>query len=196
MDFQTNLTQKQTFTKIGGLSYFADYISCLKAESLVDHIDNSLWDTRLKRRVQHYGWRYDYKARRVDSSAFLGILPDWLEVLAAKLVHDGLFASKPDQVIVNEYLPGQGISAHVDCLPCFGHTIASLSLGSSCVMRFSNGSTRVENYLVDRSLLVFSGEARAKWKHEIPARKSDLIDGQKIARDRRLSLTFRNVNSN
>ena len=36
---------------------------------------------------------------------------------------------------VNEYLPGQGIAQHVDCVPCFGGTVASLSLLSPCTMR-------------------------------------------------------------
>lgn len=68
-----------------------------------------------------------------------------LQGLAERLVADGRFAAVPDQVIANEYLPGQGISAHVDCEPCFGEVIASLSLLSACEMRFaslSSGETR------------------------------------------------------
>jgi len=42
-------------------------------------------------------------------------------------------------MIANEYLPGQGISAHVDCVPCFSDRIASLSLLSPCEMVFQNG---------------------------------------------------------
>ena len=44
-----------------------------------------------------------------------------------------------DQLIVNDYAPGQGIPAHVDA-PLFTDTIISISLGSSCVMEFSNES--------------------------------------------------------
>lgn len=33
-----------------------------------------------------------------------------------RLQQAGLFADTPDQVIINEYQPGQGISAHIDCV--------------------------------------------------------------------------------
>jgi hypothetical protein len=69
----------------------------------------------LKRRVQHYGWRYDYKARRIDLSMRLGELPPWATRLALRLVRDGLVPQLADQVIVNEYVGRQGISKHVDC---------------------------------------------------------------------------------
>lgn len=62
-------------------------------------------------------------------------------------------------------------------------------------MDFSNihsGNTATQ-VLAPRSLLVLSGEARFNWTHGIPARKSDVIDGKKIARGRRVSLTFRTV---
>ena len=42
----------------------------------------------------------------------------------------------PDQLIVNEYQPGQGISAHIDCEPCFKNTIVTVSLGSVYEMDF------------------------------------------------------------
>lgn len=98
-----------------------------------------------------------------------------------------------DQVIVNEYLPGQGISAHVDCVPCFGPVIASVSLGATCEMLFHNLSTKARSSILlePHSLLMLSGEARYSWSHEIPARQSDLIEGMRVTRGRRVSLTFR-----
>jgi alkylated DNA repair dioxygenase AlkB len=42
-------------------------------------------------------------------------------------------------------------------------------------------------------LLILSGEARYDWTHEIPARKSDVINGARQPRTRRVSLTFRTV---
>lgn len=118
-----------------------------------------------------------------------------LQGLAERLVADGRFAAVPDQVIANEYLPGQGISAHVDCEPCFGEVIASLSLLSACEMRFaslSSGETRAV-ILLPCSLLVLAGPARRDWTHAIPARLSDVIDGLRVARQRRVSLTFRTM---
>ena len=42
-------------------------------------------------------------------------------------------------------------------------------------------------------LLILSGEARYDWTHEIPAHKSDMINGARQPRTRRVSLTFRTV---
>lgn len=180
---------------ISGLTYIPDFISAQEQDFLLSQIDQQAWLTDLKRRVQHYGYKYDYKARIVGNDAYLGSLPDWLSSLSKKLHDDGIFPSVPDQVIVNEYLPGQGISAHIDCVPCFADTIASLSLGSPCIMEFSNSKTSEKKSIVleDRSLIVLSGPARYEWQHAIPARKSDIIDGVKTERARRVSLTFRNV---
>lgn len=180
---------------ISGLTYIPDFISAQEQDFLLSQIDHQPWLADLKRRVQHYGYKYDYKARTVGNDAYLGPVPDWLSSLSKKLHDNGIFPSVPDQVIVNEYLPGQGISAHIDCVPCFADTIASLSLGSPCVMEFSNPKADEKKSIVleERSLIVLSGPARYEWQHAIPARKSDIIDGIKTERIRRVSLTFRNV---
>ena len=172
---------------IPGLEYLPDFISAEEERALMKAIDGQPWLNDLKRRVQHYGYKYDYKERAVKPDSYLGPLPDWLGPVTHKLPF------KPDQAIVNEYEPGQGISAHIDCVPCFGATIASLSLGSGAIMQFSNRNEKQEIYLEPRSLIVLSGEARFRWAHAIPARKSDTLGGFKIDRSRRLSLTFRTV---
>src|SRR5262249_22705703 len=111
------------------------------------------------------------------------------------LCEQGLVPVRPDQVIVNEYLPGQGIANHIDCQPCFTDTIISLSLGSPCVMDFTHKQTQqvISLLLESRSLVVLQGEARYDWMHGIPARKSDRYGGMMILRERRVSLTFRKV---
>lgn len=178
-----------------GLLYFDDCLNSNLEKPVLDAIDQYPWSADLKRRVQHYGYRYDYKARSIFRSDRLGPLPDWAESLASRLHLEGHFATKPDQVIVNEYEPGQGISAHIDCEPCFGPVIASLSLLSACDMVFRQKVTGdvFTLRLEPRSLLVLSGEARYAWTHEIPARKSDVVNGMKVSRARRISLTFRSV---
>ena len=180
---------------IPGLLYSQNFISESYEAELIETIDRQPWLTDLKRRVQHYGYKYDYKARSVDSSMYLGPLPDWALEIAGELYSQGLMPRMPDQLIVNEYEPGQGISAHVDCKPCFDNTIVSISLGSSCVMNFTSvkDKTKYPLFLERRSVVVLAGEARYDWQHSIPARKSDVYEGERIARQRRLSLTLRNV---
>lgn len=175
---------------ISGLIYLDAYISDLHHDYLIEAIDQAVWDSSMKRRVQHYGYRYDYKARQVTSDLYLGLLPDWASRIARQLSADGLIEVEPDQMIVNEYMPGQGISAHIDCEPCFGNRIFSLSLGSAAEMRFTqSGQEPVDLLLRPRSMVMMFGEARYAWKHAIPARKSD----NGVKRSRRISLTFRKV---
>ena len=175
---------------INGLIYLPQYISPTHHDWLLDQIDKQTWDTGLQRRVQHYGYRYDYKARKVTPEMYLGELPEWLGRIARQLHDDGLIEEIPDQVIINEYEPGQGIAPHVDCEPCFGHRIFSVSLGGPTVMHFSHPEHETVQVLLEpRSLMMIYGEARYNWKHGIPARKSD----NGVLRTRRVSLTLRKV---
>jgi alkylated DNA repair dioxygenase AlkB len=181
--------------EIPGLIYVSDFVDEARETALIAAIDRRPWLTELRRRVQHYGYKYDYKARKVTAESFLGALPEWLLPLCEELEHRGFMPRVADQVIVNEYEPGQGIAPHVDCVPCFDATIASLTLGSSCAMDFTKVRTpeRACLFLERRGLIVLSGEARYEWRHAIAPRKTDTHNGHIIERGRRLSLTFRNV---
>ena len=178
---------------IPGLHYAPEYITPAEEAELIAAVDAEPWLEDLRRRVQHYGYRYDYKARRVDASMYLGPLPAWVESVAARLVTTGDMSAVPDQLIVHEYEPGQGISSHRDCVPCFGETICSVSLGSTCVMLFEDSENRESLVLERRSLLALRGDARYLWKHSIPARRNDRDEHGLRPRGRRLSLTFRTI---
>lgn len=192
---------------IDGLAYYRNFVETPVVDRAVASIDATPWLNDLRRRVQHYGYRYDYRARAARPEDYLGPLPGWADDLARRLFAEGHFEHVPDQVIVNEYEPGQGIAAHIDCEPCFGPTIASISLGSATVMEFiklgADGAAgqregrREQMLLEPGSLLVLSGPARYAWQHLIPARKSDpdLLggSGKRLPRGRRVSLTFRTM---
>ena len=176
-----------------GLTYIEKFIDQSAADCLLATIDASPWRSDLKRRVQHYGYRYDYKTRQITGNMRLGALPEWLSKLAGRVVVTGGFDSAADQVIINEYVPGQGISPHIDCVPCFGEVVATVSLESGVEMIFARGQEKVRLYLEPCSLLVMTGEARYGWTHGIAARKSDVRDGVRVQRGRRVSVTFRTV---
>ncbi|MEO1290574.1 MAG: alpha-ketoglutarate-dependent dioxygenase AlkB [Chloroflexota bacterium] len=180
---------------IPDLIYVPNYLSNDESEALIRKVDSQLWMSPFKRRVQHYGYQYDYKKRHVTEDMYLGTLPSWLQELATCLHNDEMMPALPDQVIVNEYYAGQGIAPHIDCEPCFGDTIASISLGSTCIMDFEHVQTQEKYHQVlhPNSLVVMQHEARYQWTHGIPARKSDRIEGIIQKRQRRLSLTFRTV---
>jgi alkylated DNA repair dioxygenase AlkB len=179
--------------KIEGLTYLPNYLSKQEENALIELIDAQNWLTDLKRRVQHYGYKYDYRARRIDTSMKIGALPDWLNSLAKRLYTEGSFQNMPDQVIINEYESGQGISPHIDCQPCFEDTIVSLSLHSAAIMEFTKGNVKIPILLEPRSAVILKGESRYDWTHGIAARKSDKYKGVVFQRKRRVSLTFRCV---
>jgi len=176
---------------IPGLAYVPNYLDPILHDRVLRIVDSLPWQSELKRRVQHYGYTYDYRRRTVER---IGALPDWAAEIAIRLAERGLGRDVPDQLIVNEYQPGQGIAAHVD-MPLFADMIVSISLGSACVMEFTNGESSIKEQLrlEPRSALVLSGEARSGWRHSIPARKRDKWHGTVSPRTRRVSLTFRKV---
>lgn len=182
---------QRTAPAISGLTYSPEFLNRRECAVLLGLVDQRPWLADLKRRVQHYGYRYDYKARRVTTNLYLGSLPPFIADIADRLATEGLFSNRPDQAIVNEYLPGQGISPHIDCIPCFGECIATLSLGSSCEMEFQEQSTNRTHCLTLEigSLLLLAGSARYEWTHAIRPRLSD----NGVVRRRRVSLTFRTV---
>lgn len=185
-----------TSTLVPGLSYIDSYLTEPEQQALITAIDSQAWITDFKRRVQHYGYRYDYKARAVHDTMRLGDLPDWLSGIAIRLRDDGWISEIPDQAIINEYLPGQGIAPHIDCIPCFSDTILSISLSSVCIMTFTRLDDPIEVPLLLKpsSLTVMRGESRYAWKHGIAPRKSDTLpDHGTFQRGRRLSVTFRKV---
>jgi alkylated DNA repair dioxygenase AlkB len=184
---------EQASLSIPGLHYYQNVLTPEHHDRLVTVIDRQPWLTSLRRRVQHYGYRYDYKSRSVDASQFLGPLPDWSIPCLKQLQDEGLIEQLPDQLIINEYEPGQGIAAHIDCRPCFGEVILSLTLSSTCIMEFTRAETKTALLLEPCSVLIMQAEARHLWKHGIPARKTDQYAGKTLERRRRLSLTFRNV---
>ncbi len=54
---------------IPGLTYIPDFISAQEQDLILAQINQQPWLTDLNRRVQHYGYKYDYKARTVSTQA-------------------------------------------------------------------------------------------------------------------------------
>ncbi len=183
-----------TSDEIPGLVYVPDFLTENQEAELIAVIDNGEWSGVLKRRVQHFGWRYDYNSRQIDMSMRLGSLPEWAMVLAKRFNAEGLLPHLPDQVIVNEYVGSQGIGKHIDCVPCFEDGVAMISLLESWEMIFRDarkgGRGRVPKLLERRSVAVMTGDVRYRWSHEIPARSTEPSG---LKRDRRVSVTFRKV---
>ena len=186
---------------VPGLTYVPEFLSEDEEAAIIKEIDQCNWSEELQRRVQHYGWRYDYKAGQVDPAMRLGPLPPWADNVARRLVEKRLIPNLPDQVIVNEYVENQGIARHVDS-ESFEDGIAMVSLLESweMVFRERRGKRKLNQKLEQRSAAVIKGEARYLWTHEIPKRKNEpgavKPGGKKpirVPRKRRISLTFRKI---
>jgi alkylated DNA repair dioxygenase AlkB len=171
--------------RLPGLAYLPDYITEADERRLVQTIDAELWDTSWQRRRQLYGGGY-------GKSEATSPIPEWGQELARRLLAEGITDVAFDNMLVNEYSPGQGISLHRDYEP-FGRTVVSLSLLSACVMDFQHAATGEKQscLLQPRSVLVLSDAARYEWQHGIAARKTDVWQGERLPRGRRLSVTFR-----
>ncbi|KAL2942294.1 Alpha-ketoglutarate-dependent dioxygenase alkB-like protein 6 [Bienertia sinuspersici] len=169
----------------------------------------SKWKSLKNRRLQNWGSERWHIALMTYTCALVqhrGVvhekglisqdLPPWLTKLTQR-IHDelGIFSAAPNHVLINEYLPNQGIMPHQDG-PAYFPAAAILSLGSPVVMNFtphlklseSNGTTETgavsqtsENaavvsldnpssfslLLMPRSLLVFKDLAYSDYLHGI-----------------------------
>jgi len=145
---------------------------------------------------------YNFRSDEARNQAMSwGNLPPWVDglvdLIAVNAVNRFPWAMcnrEPlfDQMIINVYHPGQGIKAHVD-LAKFDDGIASVSLGSTCVMLFARQQEEVPVLLEPGDLLLMCGPARYEWTHAINEVTTDLWNGSDIPRGRRVSITLRRM---
>ena len=175
-----------------GLVYVERYVSREEEQELLSAADREPWLTDWRRRRQVYGVAYSGP----QAGAPLRPLPSWLAWLTARVQADGWLTGEIVNAVINEYTPGQGISAHRDH-PAFGPTVVAVSLGSASILQLENPSSpQAKKLLLDmqpRSLWVLGGEVRSHWLHSIAPRTSDMIAGVKRPRERRVSITLRTL---
>jgi alkylated DNA repair dioxygenase AlkB len=173
---------------VPGLAYVEDYITREEELELLAAIDGEPWLDDWQRRRQVYGLSYGAKSSDAPP------LPHWLSSLTARVVRDRWLDDEIVNAVINEYLPGQGIGLHRD-YPAFGPTVVAVSLGTACVLELVDPSApgAVKRFLDvrPRSLWVLGGQARSRWQHGIAHRQSDVVDGWRRPRGRRISVTLR-----
>jgi len=183
---------------VPGLFYINNAISKKYSKELYKDINKGEWDPVSKspnsRKVQQYGYKYDYKRRAVAEKgppipSYLYQLIKSLKSYIKKLKLKDLDFN---QVIINKYEPGQGISKHTDAKD-YGPIIGCYTIESGSTMKFNKDDKSSSLYVKPNSLYIMSGDSRYKWDHEMPSTKSDRVDGKRIPRDQRISITFRNV---
>ncbi|KAI5730157.1 hypothetical protein M8J76_010619 [Diaphorina citri] len=187
-----------------GLILLPDFISDEEEKCFSKYMTPTS-DTALKhRQVKHYGYEFRYGTNDVDVDHPLDTpVPEEFNILFDRLKDQGLLSVDmpyPQQLTINQYLPGQGIPPHVDTHSPFGDVIISLSLLSDVIMEFRDTKDiHLPVLLPRRSLLLLTGDSRYGWTHGITPRKLDVVQtAQGVTvrqRELRLSCTFRWVNS-
>jgi alkylated DNA repair dioxygenase AlkB len=172
-----------------GFSLCCDYINRDEEQVLLECVDRGPWETDWRRRIQQFGLGYSDSG---GEPVWLRDFPDWLKPLAGRVGQKARFDRYPENCVINEYIPPQGIGPHKD-YAAFGPTIACVSLGSDVLLDFisADRSSRMSVDIPARSLWVITGEARSRWMHGIARRFNDIVDGARRKRDRRISITFR-----
>lgn len=177
--------------KIVGLSYYDDVINEELENELMQYLNVAKWkhvSGAGSREVIQLGYDYDYRSQKVTKG---DPMPAVIEKLKG-LIPEG---EKYNQCIINKYLPGQGISAHIDSKN-FGDTIVCFTIGSTATMVFAPTKEINEKYSIPvlvkpNSVYIMTGPARYQWTHEMTTNKTDKIDGKITKRKTRISLTFR-----
>ena len=157
-----------------------------------------------------YGWKFlplrdnnhiDIKLRTSDD--YLGEYPDWIQqiwnLVLVKLSDIEDLPStlrtcaSPDNLLINKYVPGDGVIPHTDELEFWEDWVVGVSFGSGCVFNYSLNKEKVSMYIPANSIYVLTKDARYKWKHGIAFVKEDIVYGDVIPRTTRISMTFRNI---
>jgi alkylated DNA repair protein alkB family protein 8 len=179
-----------------GLVIIPEWISGDEESQLMAEIDSREWNTKIRRRVQHYGYTFEYSRLDVDKSCPPTSIPD----MCAKLLErQELNQEGYNQLTINEYSPGVGIASHCDTHSAFTDVIAVVSLLAPITIDFVSHDAlkKVAVVIPSRSLFLMGGESRYGWRHSIASRKSDKDPGtgSLTSRFRRVSLTFRNCSN-
>ncbi|KAK4762377.1 hypothetical protein SAY86_008145 [Trapa natans] len=171
--------------------YIPNFITESEETELLENVyksPQSKWKSLKNRRLQNWGGIVHEKG------LFPQELPSWLTKITERITEEsGLFPSAINHVLINEYLPNQGIMPHQDG-PAYYPVVAILSLGSPVVMDFSphsslrpgtiepapkcESASKYTNECLDdhhsfsvammpRSLLIFKDEAYMVYLHGI-----------------------------
>ncbi|XP_076249526.1 putative RNA/DNA demethylase ALKBH6 isoform X1 [Calliopsis andreniformis] len=196
--------------------YVPNFITEQEELEIIKHVNNAplpKWTQLSHRRLQNWGGIPHPKGMIAEE------IPSWLKKYVDKVSSLNVFekGKLPNHVLINEYLPGQGIMAHTDG-PLFYPIVTTINCGSHTFLdfykRLDNSQPQQLNLefsllLERRSLLILQKDLYHHYLHSIAERDTDVIsksvvknltlcgeqysEGQILKRDTRLSLTIRHV---
>lgn len=176
---------------IPGLYYVENFLSKDELNSLNKIINDdihfsSITSSSNSRRVAHFGYHYSYDRSGLKEAQ---CIPDELAKIVSperinSILRKKLLEKDFDQLIINEYKPGQKIAYHTDHTKQFGSIIACITIGQSVKINFKNENQIKQITPINGSLYIMTDESRYNWKHSL------CNDGY----NNRYSLTYRYVN--
>jgi len=208
------ISQKLIENKLNAVDNVAYYVPNFITEEqelyIIEKVNNApkpKWCQLKNRRLQNWG------GIPHSNGLITETIPDWLKRFVDKVKNIEVFpdTNKPNHILVNEYLPGQGIMPHLDG-SLFFPTISTISCGSHTILHFYK-SPKIHDkvyslFLERRSLLILQENMYNDYMHGIDEVKDDIIDdsisnlnlcesqikiGTSLLRNKRISLTIRNV---
>ncbi|CAK9811615.1 Alpha-ketoglutarate-dependent dioxygenase alkB homolog 6 [Anthophora plagiata] len=196
--------------------YIPNFITQEEEDEIVKHVNNAplpKWTQLSHRRLQNWGGIPHPKGMIAEE------IPGWLQKYINQVSACNIFEREklPNHVLINEYLPGQGIMAHSDG-PLFHPIVTTISCGSHTLLDFYKRVSSTEQHQPDlqfsfllepKSLFILQGDLYHNYLHSIAERGTDVVaksliknldicgekfsEGQTLKRGIRLSLTIRHV---
>ena len=197
-----------------GLAYIPNFITEEEEKWLVQYAYSSQWDEqgKMNRRVCQYGFSFDYESgnklkKGKPMPTVFQFLIDRITKITEATPGRGAYPVAcedstpwiPNQVIVNEYLPGQGIGMHIDKPQLFDQNILTLILHCPVALKLIPKGPRKRSHvfrellLKKRSIFCLSGPSRYTHQHGIPSTKIDVVNGVRNKRGTCIAITFRRV---
>ena len=124
-----------------GAALVPDVITEAEEERILLRISQAPWMTDLSRRVQHYGFRYNYRGPANGPARPRCAVPALGQAVIGERLTP-LLRGGPARAVHRQRVPaGQGIGMHADHAS-FGPVVVSLSLGDAWTMNFRPRSAR------------------------------------------------------
>ena len=173
----------ENFEEIKGLYYIENYLTKDESKEFEHYIVTNtnlepISTAKSSRRVAHFGYYYSYNHTGLKPAP---PIPEWLDQLMDYTLP--MLNVKFDQIIINEYTPGQQIAYHTDHVKLFGPMIACITVGKSIPIQFQKDGIVKTLNIESGSMYIMTDEARYQWQHSL----------KNNSKETRYSITYRTV---
>jgi hypothetical protein len=176
-----------------GIEYIPDFMSIKQSDALFNVIKSSEGKNSFS--TENNVIKFDRKMQ--DTIILEDYFPPYINCLCDIMINSKYIDRYPDNIYINYLYSGQGMNNHIDDIK-YGEPVLILSLGTHCLINFTNIDTKVSTQfpLLSGSLLILKNEARYKYIRSIKNNKIDIYSlkgfpEQKWKRNDRISIIFR-----